>query len=97
MNEELRLLPWTNADGNPCYLSAAPADSPVSRLADDMERIQLAMGSELLGYAKGLSECPVELRFLAARLCEALADALRVAESRGARLEHRAPEGRTPS
>lgn len=48
------------------------------------------MGTELLGHARALlgdRKADIrEVRFLAERLCEALRDALRVAESRGARL-----------
>ncbi|MEV7427820.1 hypothetical protein [Streptomyces sp. NPDC091212] len=50
------------------------------------------MGEELLGYARkavapGVRELSaVECRWLACRLTEALADALRVAESRGERI-----------
>ncbi|GAB2830909.1 hypothetical protein [Streptomyces daliensis] len=87
----LRLLPWSGPDGQPCYLAADPnGTGHVSRLADEMETAQLAMGSQLLGYARGMlgdrSAGPYEIRFLCARLCEALGDALRVAESRGGRL-----------
>ncbi|GGQ94108.1 hypothetical protein GCM10010216_65650 [Streptomyces flaveolus] len=46
------------------------------------------MGAELLGHPRVLPNAPHgEIRFLAERLSEALADALRVAESRGRRLE----------
>lgn len=48
------------------------------------------MGAELLGHARALLDDRKadigEVRFLSERLCEALRDALRVAESRGARL-----------
>jgi len=48
------------------------------------------MGAELLGHAHALlneRKADIrEVRFLAERLCEALRDALRVAESRGERL-----------
>ncbi|MET7905838.1 hypothetical protein ABZS86_32000 [Streptomyces sp. NPDC005355] len=62
----------------------------LSRLADEMEAVQLRMGAELLGHAGALLGNPKteagELRFLSNRLVEALRDALRVAESRGRRL-----------
>ncbi|MFD9338154.1 hypothetical protein ACFWBF_27695 [Streptomyces sp. NPDC060028] len=54
--------------------------------------MQLDMGEELLGYARqvvapGAKELSaVEHRWLACRLTETLADALRVAESRGERI-----------
>ncbi|WP_234365482.1 hypothetical protein [Streptomyces sp. RTd22] len=64
-----------------------------SRLADEMEAVQLRMGTELLGHADALLGNPKagagELRFLANRLVEALRDALRVADSRGRRLPGR--------
>ena len=83
-----RLLPWSGHEGKPCYLIADDQGGPVSRLADATESIQLGMGTELLAYARELlPDTPRgELRFLAERLAEALRDALRVAESRGQRL-----------
>ncbi|WP_063732589.1 hypothetical protein [Streptomyces sp. RTd22] len=86
----LRLLPWTSPDGRPCYLAPAGAHSRLSRRADEIEALQLSMGAELLGHARALLDDRKvdigEVRFLAERLCEALRDVLRVAESRGARL-----------
>jgi hypothetical protein len=84
-----RLLPWAGPDGGPCHLSA---DSPgyVSRVADQMEAVQLGMGAEVLGCAKPViaaaDATARELRFTAARLAECLTDALRIADSRGGRL-----------
>ncbi|MGW2269599.1 hypothetical protein [Streptomyces yangpuensis] len=86
-----RLLPWTTQDGNPCYLST-DGRGYLSSLADSIEEVQLDMGEELLGYARkvvapGAKELSAaEYRWLACRLTEALADALRVAESRGDRI-----------
>ncbi|SCK56636.1 hypothetical protein H181DRAFT_05279 [Streptomyces sp. WMMB 714] len=93
MNEEThrdhRLLPWPGEDGKPCYLSS-DGDGLIDALADEMELMQLRLGAELLDHAgELLSRQRVreqELRFLVRRLGEALRDALRVAESRGARL-----------
>ncbi|AEM81060.1 hypothetical protein [Streptomyces violaceusniger] len=86
----LRLLPWTDPNGKPCYLASDGANSPLSRRADTIEAVQVSMGAELLRHARPLLDDPKadvrELRFLANRLCEALRDVLRVAESRGARL-----------
>ncbi|GAA2335655.1 hypothetical protein [Streptomyces violaceusniger] len=86
----LRLLPWTDPDGKPCYLSSDDGNSPLSRRADAIEAVQMSMGTELLRHARALLDAPRadtrELRYLADRLCEALRDVLRVAESRGARL-----------
>ncbi|MER8068969.1 hypothetical protein ABTZ59_11830 [Streptomyces sp. NPDC094034] len=64
--------------------------SYLSQLADEMEAVQLTAGETVLSHAaEMLADQKVEvweLRFLGHRLCEALRDALRVAESRGARL-----------
>ncbi|MFH8584275.1 hypothetical protein ACH4GP_07745 [Streptomyces celluloflavus] len=93
MNREgpsVRLLPWTNADGRPCYLSS-DGTGPVSRLADRVEAVQLGLAARLLGHARdtlaapGLPPTP-ELGFLAAKLADALHDTLLIAESRGTRL-----------
>lgn len=47
------------------------------------------MGSQLVGHALALlpDAPPGDLRYLAERLTEALRDALRIAESRGRRLD----------
>jgi hypothetical protein len=86
----LRLLPWSDPDGKPCYLAADGGNSPLSRRADEIEALQVSMGNELLDHARALlgdrKAGAGELRFLAERLCEALCDVLRVAESRGRRL-----------
>ncbi|MET7763138.1 hypothetical protein [Streptomyces sp. NPDC005336] len=85
-----RLLPWTSPDGKPCHLASDGGDSYPSRRADEIEALQLRMGTELLDHARALLDARAassgELRFLASRLTEALRDALRVAESRGGRL-----------
>ncbi|WP_414168040.1 hypothetical protein ACMATS_13810 [Streptoverticillium reticulum] len=84
-----RLLPWATDDGRPCYLATDGAGW-LSALADDMEAVQLAVGAELLGHVNATMGAPKlsdgELRYLVARLYEALGDALIVAESRGKRL-----------
>ncbi|GAA2652096.1 hypothetical protein [Streptomyces vastus] len=87
---EGRLLPWSGAGGKPCYLLTDECGGPVSRLADVTESIQLGMGTQLLAHAHAMlpDTPPGDLRFLAERLTEALRDALRVAESRGRRLNH---------
>ncbi|MBU3870913.1 hypothetical protein KN815_44760 [Streptomyces sp. 4503] len=86
----LRLLPWSSPEGKPCYLATDDSNSRLSRKADEIEALQLAMGAQLLAHARAMLEqdkaSSGELRFLAWRLAEALADALRVAESRGGRL-----------
>ncbi|GAA2330116.1 hypothetical protein [Streptomyces cuspidosporus] len=94
---DLRLLPWSDPEGRPCYLSSDNGDSLLNRRADQIEALQLSMGTELLGHARVLlndrKANAGELRFLAQRLCEALRDALRVAESRGRRLPGRDEDG----
>ncbi|MFJ6432141.1 hypothetical protein [Streptomyces sp. NPDC091416] len=87
---ELRLLPWTDPNGKPCYLSADSEGSHLSRLADNIEAVQLGMATELLeeaAEALGDKDAePEELRHLATTLTEALHEVLRVATSRGHRL-----------
>ncbi|GGV63256.1 hypothetical protein [Streptomyces massasporeus] len=86
-----RLLPWTGADGKPCYL-VGDGTGYVSRLADEIEDVRIDMADALLGHADELlAERRVtsgELHYLARRLSESLRDVKRVAESRGARLAH---------
>ncbi|MFD8812746.1 hypothetical protein ACFV23_14995 [Streptomyces sp. NPDC059627] len=86
----LRLLPWTTPDGRPCYLSTDDPGGLMSTLADAGEAELLTSAEEVLGLARGLLAEPGahgrELRFTGVRLAEALQDALRIAESRGARL-----------
>lgn len=88
--DRLRLLPWTTPDGGPCYLSTDDAGSRMSRLADELEAELLESAEYVLGEARPmLAEVGLgkrELRFVGMRLAEALGDALRIAESRGARL-----------
>ncbi|MFD4032281.1 hypothetical protein ACFWVP_17575 [Streptomyces sp. NPDC058637] len=90
MSAELRLLPWPGADGRRAYLATDDATGFVSRLADSIEAAQLDTGAEVLAHVRDLLEVPRatsgELRFAVRRLAECLDDALRVAESRGARL-----------
>lgn len=85
---EPRLLPWGGTGGKACYLITDEHDGPVSRLADATEAVQLGMGRELIAHARELLPGAPrgELRHLAECLTHALADALRVAESRGRRL-----------
>lgn len=84
-----RLLPWSRPDGGPCYLQT-DGHGYVSRVADEMEAVQLSMGAEVLDCAKPIITAAgatvAELRFAAARLAECLTDALRISESRGMRL-----------
>ncbi|MFF8916709.1 hypothetical protein ACF08M_26150 [Streptomyces sp. NPDC015032] len=91
-----RLLPWVRPDGGPCYLRT-DGHGYVSRVADQMEVVQLGMGAEVLDCAKPViaaaGATTTELRFAAARLAECLTDALRIAESRGGRLQQRRAGG----
>ncbi|MFE9248552.1 hypothetical protein [Streptomyces sp. NPDC007088] len=90
----MRLLPWTGEGGKDCYLISvgdAEADSVVSRLADSVEAIQLTMAQELLDHVRSAlregATSETELLFYVTHLSSALRDALRVAESRGGRLQ----------
>ncbi|MEN3582804.1 hypothetical protein AAH978_01350 [Streptomyces sp. ZYX-F-203] len=91
----LRLLPWRSPDGKACYLSTDDSGGYVSRLADDMEAVQLATGEEVLGLARitlaDHASAYAEIRYAGIRLAECLSDALRVAESRGRRLPASVP------
>ncbi|WP_406494844.1 hypothetical protein OG936_13585 [Streptomyces sp. NBC_00846] len=85
----IRLLPWTGADGKPCYLSTDGTGS-LSRLADQIEYVQLGLAGKLLDHVRvvlsGATPDTSELRLLTAQLADALRDALLIAESRGDRL-----------
>ncbi|MER6439236.1 hypothetical protein ABT275_23155 [Streptomyces sp. NPDC001185] len=90
-HDELRLLPWTGPEGKPCYLSTDDRDGFMSRLADNIESVQLGSAAELLDQAtESLAEeqaNPEDLRLLANELAGALRDVHRVATSRGRLLE----------
>ncbi|MGP4047533.1 hypothetical protein [Streptomyces sp. 2A115] len=87
--EAARLLPWAGPEGKPCYL-VTDGTGYVSRVADNIESVQLGMSVELLDHAADMladhKATGPQLRFLAARMAEALRDVHRIAESRGARL-----------
>ncbi|WP_329533431.1 hypothetical protein [Streptomyces sp. NBC_01450] len=86
----MRLLPWSGPEGKPCYLAGDGSGGYLSRLADNMEAVQLGLAADLVEEAKrtldGRKWTPGELHLLAVQLTEALTDVHRVAESRGARL-----------
>ncbi|MFD7315020.1 hypothetical protein [Streptomyces sp. NPDC059883] len=90
MSKNPRLLPWLGPAGQRSYLVTDDGRSHLSQLADQMEEVQLQAGDVLLGHAASMLKDENvkawELRYLSARLYEALSDALRVAESRGDRL-----------
>lgn len=84
---ELRLLPWTGPEGKPCYLSTDDRGGYMSRLADNIEAVQLGTAAELLDQAAATlddedADSEDVLR-LAQELTGALRDVLRVATSRG--------------
>jgi hypothetical protein len=85
-----RLLPWSGLGDKPCYV-LGDGEGRVSRLADQIESVQLGMADDLLGHAAELlaerGATSGQLHFLASRLTESLRDVKRVAESRGARLK----------
>lgn len=87
--ETARLLPWAGPEGKPCYL-VTDGTGYLSRVADNIESVQLGMSAELLDHAADMLDdqkaTSAQLRFLAARMAEALRDVHRIAESRGARL-----------
>ncbi|AXE86032.1 hypothetical protein [Streptomyces sp. Go-475] len=80
-----RLLPWAIPEGRPCCL-VGDGTGYASRLADEIEGVQLGMAGELLGHASELLAerrvTSVELHHLARRLTESLRDVKRIAESR---------------
>ncbi|MGW2812694.1 hypothetical protein [Streptomyces sp. NPDC001415] len=90
MRDEGQLLPWVSPDGKPCYL-LTDGTGYLARVADGIESIRLGMAVELLDHADhmlggGGPATSAQLRFLLARMAEALRDVHRIAVSRGARL-----------
>ncbi|MGW2323221.1 hypothetical protein ACWDBP_34680 [Streptomyces sp. NPDC001233] len=85
--DELRLLPWSGPEGKPCYLYTDDRAGYVSRLADNIEAVQLGTAAELLEQTPEILDDqdadPEDLRRLAKELTGALRDVLRVATSRG--------------
>uniref|UniRef100_A0AAU2VAX8 Uncharacterized protein n=1 Tax=Streptomyces sp. NBC_00003 TaxID=2903608 RepID=A0AAU2VAX8_9ACTN len=97
MRDEGRLLPWVGSDGKPCYLLTDGAGY-LTRVADGIEGVRLGMAVELLDHAHdmldgGTPATTAQLRFLLARMAEALRDVHRIAVSRGARLPGPEPDG----
>ncbi|SES21148.1 hypothetical protein SAMN04487983_103650 [Streptomyces sp. yr375] len=86
----LRLLPWTNLDGKPCYLDTDDDQSRLSLLADNVEASQLASAEHVLAGAKAvLADTKAgerAVRFALTRAAESLADVMRIAVSRGERI-----------
>ncbi|MFK0168198.1 hypothetical protein ACIQU5_05300 [Streptomyces sp. NPDC090306] len=84
--DDLRLLPWTGPGGKPCYLSTDDSDSYLSRLADNIESIQLGLAAERVEAAhEALDDEHTDAQDLR-RLVRGLADSLtavhRIAHSR---------------
>jgi hypothetical protein len=92
IDDVVRLLPWVGVgpEGKPCYLAGDGSGGYLSRLADNMEAVQLGLAADLIKEARGVLDgrkwTPGELHLLAVQLTEALTAVHRVAESRGARL-----------
>ncbi|MEU0127517.1 hypothetical protein [Streptomyces sp. NPDC006289] len=84
---DLRLLPWSGPENKPCYLSTDNTDGYMSRLADNIEAVQLGTAALLLEMASESLDDeeaePIELRRLGHALTGALNEVLRVAVSRG--------------
>jgi hypothetical protein len=97
---DARLLPWTGTEGKPCYL-ITDGTGYLSRVADTIESVQLGMARDLLDHAAELlaeeKATNAQLRFMLARMREALTDVHRIAESRGARLAPAADGSQPPT
>ncbi|MFF8912032.1 hypothetical protein ACF08M_01585 [Streptomyces sp. NPDC015032] len=91
-----RLLPWAGPEGKPCYV-IGDGTGYVSRVADNIESVQLGMALELLGHADDMLDdrqvTSAQLRYVVARMAEALRDVHRIARSRGDRLAAAACDG----
>lgn len=83
---DLRLLPWTGPDGKPCYLSTDGGDSYLSRLADNIESIQLDLAAEQVEEARQALDDEItdteELRDIVHALSDAVTTVHRIATSR---------------
>ncbi|MFB7547954.1 hypothetical protein [Streptomyces sp. NPDC056154] len=86
-SNELRLLPWSGPEGKPCYLSTDGRGGYMSRLADNIEAVQLGTAAQLLQQASETLDdqdaALDEMWHLAKELTGALREVLRVATSRG--------------
>ncbi|MFF7391468.1 hypothetical protein ACFZAE_23860 [Streptomyces scabiei] len=101
MRNGLRLLPWTTPDGKPCYLDPDTAHpGTLSLLADSVEVSQLGSAEEVLAGSRAvLGDAAAgdrAVRFALTRAVESLEDVVRIAISRGRRIQRAddAPEGR---
>lgn len=91
-----RLLPWVSAEGKPCWLSTDDPGSLMSRLADDMEDEQIECGEQVRAGARAVladrAAGERAVRFALTRATESLGDLLRIAHSRGHRMQRQSPE-----
>ncbi|MGV9881833.1 hypothetical protein [Streptomyces sp. NPDC003006] len=89
--ERMRLLPWASPEGRPCYLDTDDPRSLLSLLADEVEEAQLSSGCEvLMGSEAVLADAMAgerAIRFALTRTTESLREALRIAHSRGDRVQ----------
>lgn len=95
-DETVRSLQRTTMAGKPC---SSVGSGFITRGANSVESMQLSMAGALLGHASNLladsRATPTQLRFLLARVNEALRDVHQIAEGRVARipLPDQAPDG----
>ncbi|MFF0624634.1 hypothetical protein [Streptomyces sp. NPDC004296] len=87
----LRLLPWSTWDGRPCYLAASgDGNGFLSRRADRMEAQQMRNAAHAFTDAqttlRNEAAGPLLLRLTLIRTTAALANTLRIADSRLGRL-----------
>ncbi|MGG2461616.1 hypothetical protein ACO0M4_17650 [Streptomyces sp. RGM 3693] len=88
---DLRLLPWSTWDGRPCYLAASgDGNGYLSRKADRMEAQQMRNAANAFTDAqtalRNEAAGPLLLRLTLIRTTAALANTLRIADSRLGRL-----------
>ena len=91
MNSHVRLLPFSGAEGRTVLLITDGTATPLTLLADTVEDQQIESAAVVLGLARPMVEDTQrlevhELRWIARRLCESLAEVLNIAESRGQRI-----------
>jgi hypothetical protein len=96
---ELRLLSWSGPDGKPCYLSTDDSGGYMSRLADNIEAVQLGMAADLVERVSAVlgdwEAGPEDLHRMLTELTGALRDMLRVTTSRGHLLAVSQPQSGT--
>ncbi|MFJ9098314.1 hypothetical protein ACIRJM_07465 [Streptomyces sp. NPDC102405] len=88
---QVRLLPWKGPEGKPAHLITDGTPTPLSLLADKIERQQIETAAVIVELARPMvgEEAKLttdELRWIAGRLIESLTDVLNIAESREQRL-----------